>query len=520
VRLLLSLVGEERNMSLIGLDLNATRARAMHGESQRGVSRVPAALPLDGNARDLPVALSLEERPPLVGRAGAVLCRKSPHLACVDFLPRLGDSQTWGTGRHRLDAARALGLVFEQLQNCFCRAEAVSIALPAYLTPAQAGLVANLAGKARWRLLGSIPTPIAATLAAHDYLPWTGLALILDVDGHALTLSAVSVSDDVARLVQVFAAKHLARDAWLCRLIDSAAHRCVRLSRRDPRESAETEQALYDQLAGTLQTCNGSEPAHLVLQTPHWYQHLTFQPAELSAFCAPLVQQAVIEVQHVLASIGSIGPVGALLLTASAARLPGLTAALDELLLAPEGATGDPRLPSALNDEADFGDSLIPDADQMSTRVHVLDDDAVARATYDLAVRQHHGQMPRGHLDAVPLPGASDARVDRGPVRLSFRGEEHLLSGTTFTLGRDPNCNLVFASEIFPTVSGRHCEIVFDGRAYLLLDRSRHGTLVNDTPVSQPVVLHSGDWIRLGPAGPLIRFLGHPSDRRHLMTIA
>ncbi len=98
-------------MTLIGLDLNASRARAIQGENHGSGPHIPMALPLDGNERELPLALSLEERQPRVGRAGAGLCRKSPHLACLDFLPYLGDSRIWSAGRHRLDAAGALALL-------------------------------------------------------------------------------------------------------------------------------------------------------------------------------------------------------------------------------------------------------------------------------------------------------------------------------------------------------------------------------------------------------------------------
>ena len=83
----------------------------------------------------------------------------------------------------------------------------------------------------------------------------------------------------------------------------------------------------------------------------------------------------------------------------------------------------------------------------------------------------------------------------------------------SFSLGRDPGCDLVFESELYPHVSARHCEIIFDRRAYVICDRSRHGTLVNDRPVEQQAPLHSGDWIRLGPRGPVLRFLGTTSSR-------
>ncbi len=227
----------------------------------------------------------------------------------------------------------------------------------------------------------------------------------------------------------------LARGVWLCRLLDCVAYRCVRLSRRDPRESAETEQTLFDQLAALLDAPLGDESAEVVIQTPHWYQHLKFSPAELSAFCAPLVQRAVAEMQDFLAAIAALGPVGAVLLTGSAARLPGLTAAMDALILSPESepSASPPIIPvpsppaggEGWGEGADFGEDLIEE-NVHSARVHVLDDDAVARAAFELALRQHRGELPRGHLDAAPLPGSGAAnaagRSRSGPPALSRRG--------------------------------------------------------------------------------------------------
>jgi hypothetical protein len=501
-------------MTLIGLEVNATRARAIQGEQLGSGPHVPHGLPLDGNERELPMALSLEERQPRIGRAGAVLCRRSPHLACLDFLPYLGDDRTWHSGRHCLDAAAAFAVVCEHLQRRLGRAEGVMLALPAYLSTAQVALLANVAGRARWRLLGTVPAPLAVALSAHEHLPWSGLAVVIDLDGHALTLTAVTVRDDQLRVAHSHCAAHLARGVWLGRLLDAAALRCVRLSRRDPRESAETEQTLFDQLAAILDTRIGEEAAEMIIQTPHWYQHLQFSAEELSALCAPLVQRTLGEIQQILADIAAFGSVGAVLLTAAAARLPGLAAAVDELILRSESeAPGE-------KDNADFGEDLIED-NVLSARLHVLDDDAIARAAFDLAVRQQRGELPRGHLDAVALPGgAGEIAVDHGPARLYYRGTDHLLSTPLFTLGRDPGCSLVFESELYPTVSARHCEIVRTRGSYLLRDRSRHGTLINDCLVTQPTALHSGDWIRLGPGGPLIRFLGQASDQRRLTTTA
>jgi hypothetical protein len=501
-------------MTLIGLDLNATRIRAIQGENRGKGPRIPLGLPLDGNERELPLALSLEERQPRVGRAGASLCRRSPHLACLDFLPYIGDARVWEAGRHRLDAAAAFALVCEHLQRCLGGVEGVTAALPAYFTEAQAVLLANVAGRARWRLLGSVPSPLAAALAAHEHLPWSGVAVVVEVDGHALTLSAVTVRDDVLQMPYSHAVPQLARGVWLCRLLDGVALRCVRLSRRDPRESAETEQTLFDHLASMLDTRGGDEPAEMVIQTPHWYQHLKLSSAELSAFCAPLVRRTLTEIELFLAEIAALGPVGAVLLTGSAARLPGLMQAVEERV------RPDDDLPPTSEEDADFGEDLIEES-VTSARVHVLDEDAVARAAFDVAGRQQRGELPSGHLEGAPLSSnAAACAVDRGPARLHFRGEDHVLSSALYSLGRDPSCHLVFETELFPTVSARHCEIVLTRGVYLLRDRSRYGTLVNDCVVTQPTALHSGDWIRLGPDGPLLRFLGEAGGQRRLMTTA
>src|ERR1700680_3194551 len=90
--------------SVVGVDLNATRARAVHGAGLGA----PSGLHLDNAPRALPLPVSLADRAPVVGAAGASLRRKAPHLACLDFLPALGQQRHWTAGRHRLDAAGAL----------------------------------------------------------------------------------------------------------------------------------------------------------------------------------------------------------------------------------------------------------------------------------------------------------------------------------------------------------------------------------------------------------------------------
>src|SRR5262249_22186184 len=132
-------------MSLVGLDLNASRARAVIGAA----GTVPKPLPLDEARRELPTALSLQNRHPEVGLAGAALSRQLPHLVCENFLSRLGTPQQWVAGRHRLDAARALTTVLERIHARTGIGKGVVLAVPAYLDGKQGQQIAGLATKAK-----------------------------------------------------------------------------------------------------------------------------------------------------------------------------------------------------------------------------------------------------------------------------------------------------------------------------------------------------------------------------------
>ena len=400
-------------MNLVGLDLNASRARAVQGDGPSSVRPLPRGLPLEGDERELPLAVSLEERQPRVGRAGVSVCRRSPHLACLDFLPHLGADRLWEGGRHRLDAAAALALVCEHLRRQFGRAAGVTVALPAYFRAAQVAQLSETAKRARWRLLGSVRSPVAALLAVHHRLPRLSQAVVIDLDSYALTWSAVAVQNDGVRLLHVHPVPQLGRGAWLSRLLDGVALRCIRLSRRDPRKLAETEQMLFDQLAAVLDSPRGEAPVELVLQTPHWYQHLKFSLAELSSWCAPLIQRARLEMQRFLADIADGGAVDAVLLTAPAARLPGLAASVEEAIYPTDAE------PPIEEGEDDFGVSLI-ETNMLSRSIHILDDDAVARGAFDLALRQQCGDLPYGHLEGISLSAGDAERSD--PIRLPFRG--------------------------------------------------------------------------------------------------
>src|SRR5262249_28848545 len=153
-------------------------------------------------------------------------------------------------------------------------------------------------------------------------------ALVVDVDDHALTWSIVERMTDRTRLRLAQTSMALARGAWMRRLLDGISHRCVLQSRHDPRESAEAEQGLYEQLLHGLAATH-STLVQLQVRGPSWSHHMMLPPDDLVGFVGPLLRQASAELDALLTLIDTMGQ-GALarvVLTPEAAGLPGLPSA-------------------------------------------------------------------------------------------------------------------------------------------------------------------------------------------------
>jgi hypothetical protein len=359
---------EPAAQSVVGLDLNAGRARAVYGPA---VGATPRVLLLDEQHADLPLVISLEWRAAEVGRAGQALVRRLPHAVCRDFLPALGQAREWRAGRHRLDAAAALALVTERLRRPLAGQQAVAVAVPSYLTVGQVTLLTGALEQCRLPVLSTATVPLALAATADNAR--LGTVLVADADSHAFTWTVLTVDGPQVRLVASLTLPTAGARAWLDRLLDAVADRCVRLCRRDPRDSAAAEQSLYEQLDVALDHSRPGQPVALHIRTAQWYQELTLTPEELDGFCAPLAQRTAAGIRQSLAqahtAARALAQPDEVWVTYDAARLPGLITALT------------PQLPEA-------------------TAIRSLPADAVARATHALAGRWLTGDLPRGHLDA------------------------------------------------------------------------------------------------------------------------
>lgn len=370
--------------AVVGLDLTAGRARGVYGPA---VGATPRTLPLDDPHDDLPLAISLEPRTPTVGRAGANLVRRLPHLVCRDYLPALGQAREWRAGRHKLDPVTAVGLLAQRLRLPLTGQHALAVAVPAYLTVPQVTLLTAALEHAKLPVLGTATAPLALAAAGNGDRP--GTSVVADADEHALTWSVLTTAGDRVRLLATLTQPATGTRAWLDRLLDAVSDRCVRLCRRDPRDSAAAEQDVYEQLDGALDNLKPGQPVGLNVRTSQWYQELTLAAEEFDQMCAALARQAVDGMRQALArahaAVPAMVPPEVLWVTADAARLPGLLAALAQNVPEP-------------------------------TAIRPLPADAVGRAAHALAGRWLRGDLPRGHLDtAAPLNGTS-AAPQKAPV--------------------------------------------------------------------------------------------------------
>lgn len=381
----------------VGLDLTARRMRAVvAGSTDR-------PLLLDGGDVDLRLVLALDRNPAGVGRVGTALVKRMPHLAAVNALGSLGTDRVWKIGRQTCSAEAAVGMAIARAATLLnAEAESIAVALPAWMSASQVPHVVNAATVHQWPMVGTISAPLAVGLdrcpailagdsvvvvpdadaqeGAGDIVPiratsdgGPGSVVFLDADDHALTGSVIWVDRDSVRILATATWPKLSMPLWIDRLIDSIADRCVRLCRRDPRDSADAEQSLFEQIEQALDSLPPSRSVSFHVRAAHWVQDLTLRPGDLDTACTTLVGTAISSLTELIYSSGVPAPPRAIWLTQAAARLPGLL-------------------------------SSIHDHSAESTGVSALPADAVASATAKLTDRWHDGTLPRQHVDTVASP--------------------------------------------------------------------------------------------------------------------
>jgi hypothetical protein len=370
----------------VGADLNSTRLKAM----SCAAGQLPKPLVLDEPFEELPLAASLEKRQPEIGRAAHALERKTPHLACFDFLNEVNQPRRWEIGRRTVSAADLLLLAFERVRTLCPKPENFTLALPVYLNTQKVTALVSLIEKAKLTVRGSVLLPLALLAAADPGERRPACTLVVDVDDHALTGSLVYCETNQARLLGSTVQARLNLRLWKERLLNGLADRCVRVCRRDPRDSAVAEQALFEQIDDALSRLRQGQHVDLTVSSTNWYQNLILQPDDFDAFCAPLAKQAATALREMVQSVAPEPP-QAVWLTHAASRLPGLADALHAYM-------------------------------SERTGLAVLPPDAGARAAIALASRWVRDELPRTHLDAIVLLPESPAREPSRPTHRESNG--------------------------------------------------------------------------------------------------
>jgi hypothetical protein len=504
-------------MTLLSFDLNSTRVRAVGGPA----GTFPLTVPLEPPHPECPLVLSWTGRSFDVGSKGLLLCREQPFLVCRDFLPHLGERNPAAlrlqAGQHQLDGYQALKLVFQELRPLACNRHGVAFAFPPYLKLSQVHLVSQLVEQLHYPLLGSLGNPLALALAGFAEYGWSGSAVVVDVDDHALWLGLVTEADGLACLRQNWVLPRLGLRHWKNRLLNALADCFITISRRDPRASASAEQSLFLQLDGIMDQSVHNRPSHVACQAAGWYQEVVLQPGAVADYCQPLVRHVVAELGPLFNSSQGLTPPSAVLLSHQAAALPGLAASLQQFIERWSLFHRRERPPAPVSDPEDFGENLLQEEDdEGGTRLIVLPVDATARGAHSVAAMFYHGVLPEGHLEeAAPLPERQP--LESGPARLHYQGRDYFLCDHPFTIGRAHDCDMILDAHRFPEIAPRHCAVMYDLRRYLLRSLAREAaTWVNQQPVEQFAALSPGDWIHLGRNGPRLQFLGQPD--LHAMT--
>ena len=272
-------------------------------------------------------------------------------------------------------------------------------------------------------------------------------------------------------------------DAWS----KGFARQMVQATRFDPPHVAATEQALFDALPGWLeQLTRNPRLEEAVIEADSGRYGIEYRAAHAIADVADAFRALTAK----LHGMRRARQRASILLTATAARLPGLLEALQEF-------------PDCVVFTAKVGQAA-------QAAIGALDAAALeAPASFLLLAMPHH-----------PYPGWVPVRVAAAPLvdaatatHVVFAGRALPLAGAAITVGREMGHDVRSGARSLqiPTavagVSRRHCSLVLEGGQSFVLDHSRFGSFLNEERVTTRALVRAGDRLRLGNPGVELTFV-------------
>jgi hypothetical protein len=370
----------------------------------------------------------------------------------------------------------AADLVSNQLETLWARValpgDQLALAVPGYMDNASLGLLLGIAMELDIPVVAMIDAAVAATRREYvnavpvhvDLSLHFAMLTRLSQDGQAQYERAAVI--DEAGMLDLY-------DIWL-RMI---AETFVQQSRFDPLHTAETEQALQDNMLGWLATAASRGTVAMEIEYRGITHRAEIESLEFVSAAAPVYQSIVSN----LRALFRAGDTPALQLSDRAARMPGLADTLTarvggEVFLLEAGATARGLARRCSTTRPGNAVSLVRHLPWDQARVEV-----------EVEGREQGAQPTHVLLNDTATPVGTDTLV------LGSRpadGERWL------DIGQET-----------PGVSRRHCTIGASNGQCVITDHSRYGTFLNGHRIDGSAALQSGDVIRIGTPGVELRMI-------------
>ena len=360
------------------------------------------------------------------------------------------------------------------------RAELV-LAVPAYMQPANLSLLLGIARALELPVAAMVDGAVAATRREYR----NAVPVHIDISLHAAMLTRIA-QPGRARFERVEVLEdcglYALYDAWLT----AVAEAFVRQSRFDPLHTAESEQALLDNLASWLAEASRSERVSMTLPYEGAEYQAEIESLTLVAAAAPVYQR----IASSLRALFRAEDYPAIQLTDRIARLPGLA----EMLKARVGG-----------------------------EVFALEPGATARG----ALARHRDESRGGEAvrlkrqlpwdrGAVEVARDETARRPAGvPTHLLLGSRAWAIAEVPLVVGSqaDGEARAIPLGAEMPGVSRRHCTVRYLNGQAVLEDHSRYGTFLNGHRIDGSTVLQVGDAVRVGSPGYEFRLI--TTDESH-----
>jgi FHA domain-containing protein len=422
----------------------------------------------------------VEAQRALFGAEALHACRLRPRLVASDFWARLDDEPL---GPPFPEGVRAVDLVHGHLESLWREAKPhtseVVLAVPGTCDERQLGRLVGIAEALGLPVSGAVDAAVAAASAG-----FTGERLLhVDLGQRRAVVTQIRQGPLLVR-ERVAPIERWGRDEVLDAQMRGAAAAFVKQARFDPLHDAATEQALFDRLPDWIAALERADGVAAVLPAAGRDVETSLMRGQVEAWTARFAD----ELQQQVSLLKHTGEPTGVLVSAHAARLPGLVARLAavrgvEVAILPvqAAALGALRARDAVRSQ--------PGALRFVTRLPRPE--APEASSLGAAVL-----LPPARRPAAASGG-------RRPTHVLLDTAAHAIGTEPLVVGTAPPSGargLRLEGET-AGVSRAHCRFFESAGESVVEDLSSWGTFVNGERVAGRAVLAAGDKVRVGSPG-------------------